>query len=374
MALNVPYDKLVCYLIAHGKEGEYWDFKQEWHTEISDLIKDIVCFTNTVHDRDCYIIFGVSDELIVTGMKALRRKQADIIDAISNLQFAGDIYPQVEVNTVTIKGIEVDVLTVYNEHMTPVYLKKPYGQMNAGCIYSRIRDKNTPNKGNADFHSIENLWKKRFGLLRPPLPYIYDRIENKLEWERFDNFYYNIYKPEYVLEILEDDEDLDAEYYAYAMVNQHTSYEILNIKFNSTILETHQLVVLDSGRLTVPVPEWAFLELDDGKTLSYKYYEIGSNSEKFLRFFYDKYNSDQYYAMQNLLRVILIFESREERNQFENHVLSNKYLLKQQLEISDEFDYLEKDSKRAKMNLERLRLCSILTVWLNDWRKSNKCR
>lgn len=34
MALNVPYDKLVCYLIAHGKEGEYWDFKQEWHTEI----------------------------------------------------------------------------------------------------------------------------------------------------------------------------------------------------------------------------------------------------------------------------------------------------------------------------------------------------
>lgn len=371
MDFSVPDCELVYYLMAQGQEGDYWDFKQEWHTEISDLIKDIVCFTNTIHDRDCYIIFGVSDELIVTGMKAARRKQADIIDVISNLQFAGDIYPQVEVNTVSVQGKEIDILTVHNEHLTPIYLKKPYGQMNAGCIYSRIGDKNTPNKGNADFRSIENLWKKRFGLLKPPLLYIYDRIENKLEWERYDDIYYNIYKPDFVLEILEDDEYLDAEFYSYAMVNQHTSYEILNIKYNSTILETHQLVVLDSGRITVPVPEWAYFEMDDGKILSYKFYETGSNSEKLLKFFYNRESSDNFYAMQDLLKVVLLFKSKEERKRFENHVLSNRHLLKQQLESSNEFDYLEKDSKREKINLERLRLVLILNVWLKDWRKTN---
>ena len=36
------------FFIRKGKEGEYWDFKQEWHERIEDLIKDIICFSNTV--------------------------------------------------------------------------------------------------------------------------------------------------------------------------------------------------------------------------------------------------------------------------------------------------------------------------------------
>lgn len=52
---------------------------------MSDLIKDIICFANTVHDENCYLIFGVSNDLVLTGMKKARIKQADIIDAISNL-------------------------------------------------------------------------------------------------------------------------------------------------------------------------------------------------------------------------------------------------------------------------------------------------
>ena len=125
---NSDLQELVLSLMEQGKEGEYWDFKQEWHDDIADLLKDIICFANTVHSKDCYIIFGVADDLTVTGMSKARRKQADIIDGISNLMFAGDIYPKIELNTVNINGKDVDILKIFDVEKTPIYLKKPYGQ------------------------------------------------------------------------------------------------------------------------------------------------------------------------------------------------------------------------------------------------------
>ena len=44
--------QIIEFFLSQGKEGECWDFKQEWHEDISDLLKDIVCFANTVHDEN----------------------------------------------------------------------------------------------------------------------------------------------------------------------------------------------------------------------------------------------------------------------------------------------------------------------------------
>lgn len=41
--------QLVNFFIGQGKEGECWDFKQEWHDNIADLVKDIICFANTIN-------------------------------------------------------------------------------------------------------------------------------------------------------------------------------------------------------------------------------------------------------------------------------------------------------------------------------------
>ncbi len=106
---------------------------------------------------------------------------------------------------------------------------------------------------------IENLWRKRLGLTKPPLEYIYDRLRNKAEWTTSDNGYYNVYRPEYTIEIYPNDDDLDAEFYAYAMPNARTSYEELNIKYQTTILDSYQIVVLDGGRLQIPTPTWGFI-------------------------------------------------------------------------------------------------------------------
>ena len=136
--------QLVKFFLEQGKEGECWDFKQEWHDDMSNLIKDIICLANTVHDENCYIIFGVSDDLRIVGMQKPRRKQADIIDAISNLHFAGDNYPKISIETIKYNDIELDVLIINDTDKTPIFLKKQYGKIREGCIYLRIGDKNTP--------------------------------------------------------------------------------------------------------------------------------------------------------------------------------------------------------------------------------------
>ncbi len=82
---RLPLTELVPFFLSQGKEGEFWDFKQEWHKNIEDLIKDIICFANTVHDENCYLVFGIADDLSVTGMNEIRRKQADVLDAIPAL-------------------------------------------------------------------------------------------------------------------------------------------------------------------------------------------------------------------------------------------------------------------------------------------------
>ena len=370
---NYSLEQLVRYCVANGKENEFWDFKQEWHEEMSDLIKDIVCFSNTVHDKDCYIIFGISDELKIVGMKKPRTKQSDILDAIANLHFAGDIYPKITVDTITINQCEIDVLTVYNEHQVPLYLKKSYGKMKSGCIYSRLGDKNTPDNGNAEFRLIENLWKKRFGLTKPPLLYIYDRLANLSEWEEYENSYYNIYHPEYVLEILDEERDLDKEFYVYVMSNSHTSYEILNIKYQSTILDTFQLVVLDGGRLTVPIPTWGCFKVDYNHRFFYKYYIQNSKEYKVLKFFYNEENLDKRWAMERLMEVVLLFASEEERRAFEKHVMENFTLLQEQLHNSKSFSHVDMGNQEiTKTYQERLRFGEILTIWLNDWQKYRK--
>ncbi|MRB55765.1 ATP-binding protein, partial [Bacillus thuringiensis] len=55
-------------LILSKSEGEFWDFKQEWHRDNERLLHDILCFANTVHEKDCYIIIGVSDNGDIVGI------------------------------------------------------------------------------------------------------------------------------------------------------------------------------------------------------------------------------------------------------------------------------------------------------------------
>lgn len=366
--------RIIEFLLAQGKEGEFWDFKREWHDNVEDLIKDIICFANTVHDESCYIVFGVDDFCNVLGMEKPRRKQADIIDALSNLVFAGDISPKISVDSIEIEGKDVDILIVSDMDNTPVYLKRNYGKMKAGCIYLRTGDKNTPDGGNADIADIEMLWKKRLGLTKPPLEYIYDRLHNPLEWkEQEGNSYYNIYKPEFTLSIIDDENEKVAdEFYSYAMYNESTSFSTLQIKYHGTVLKEYQLAILDSGRYTTPVPEWGYICYDEyhvNSKYAYKYFVLGSNRYRVHRFFYNEEDHEQGIALRRLMEVVLIYESDEERLAFETFIEENQGSIKEAIASCERFSHINTGTEeKTKLYKERLHVGIVLNNLLKNYR------
>lgn len=372
---NHSLEALVEYFIKQEKEGDYWDFKQEWHDNNGELVKDIVCFSNTVHDKDCYLIFGVSDDFKVVGMEKSRKKQADIIDYLSNVQFAGDNLPKISVDSIKLlNGVELDVLTIYNTNMTPIYLNKPYGKMKMGCIYARVGDRNTAIDRNAEISVIENLWKKRFGLTKSVKDYIFDSLKNKSAWNETEYGYYYIYKPEYTIEETEVDFDRGQgtdEFYVYNQTDQSTSYYDLHVKANGTLLYECQIVNLDGGRLSVPVPHWGYVHFDCDERISYKYYIENDDEERLLRFMYDASNFDQRCAYNRFEKIVLFYKSEKEKEAFENYIVVNKVELKELMQDSKEYDYIEtKSPKRTEDYKNSLRMSVLLKKMVEEFRNN----
>ncbi len=226
--------------------------------------------------------------------------------------------------------------------------------MKQGCIYVRVGDRNTPDNGNAEIGVIENLWRKRLGLTKTPLEYIFDALENKLDWEVSEDGYYNIYKPEYTIERVSESNckigQVADEFYSYAQTNEATSYYMMDVKAKGTTLENYQIVNLDSGRLSIPVPEWGYIHFDQyhQEIVGYKYYVRGSHTERLMRFMFDPQNGDQRWAFGNLERITLFFESESEKRSFEEYVDYNKADLKKWVNKSDSYDHIATENEKNK--------------------------
>lgn len=371
---NLELTDLVKLCISRGHEGDFWDFKQEWHKDMPALIKDIICFVNTVHSENCYLIFGISDDCRVVGMKQSRYELANIIDALSKLEFATIDVPEITLDTIVLDSIEVDVLTILNTDNTPIYLRKPYGKMRPGCIYLRKGDRNTPDNSNALFGDIEMLWKKRFRLTKPPLEYIKNHLNNPLEWNETQDCYYNIFRPEYVLEHVydESDRDLRAEFYAYAMTNEHVVYSSIVVKCSGTIVDNYQIVALDGGRYTTPTPEWGFLGkrlTENGPEFSYKYFLKDSFRYSLHSFMYHEENGEERYAHDDLMDIVLLFDSVDEKNEFERYVEYHIQNLRDRVDAQNEYSYVRADSEaETRFIIHRLRIARVLQSILKEYR------
>lgn len=378
---NLELTDLVKLCISRGHEGDFWDFKQEWHKDMPALIKDIICFVNTVHSENCYLIFGISDDCRVVGMKQSRYELANIIDALSMLEFATIDVPEITLDTIVLDSIEVDVLTILNTDNTPIYLRKPYGKMRPGCIYLRKGDRNTPDNSNALFGDIEMLWKKRFRLTKPPLEYIKNHLNNPLEWNETQDCYYNIFRPEYVLEHVydESDRDLRAEFYAYAMTNEHVVYSSIVVKCSGTIVDNYQIVALDGGRYTTPTPEWGFLGkrlTENGPEFSYKYFLKDSFRYSLHSFMYHEENGEERYAHDDLMDIVLLFDSVDEKNEFERYVEYHIQNLRDRVDAQNEYSYVRADSEaETRFIIHRLRIARVLQSILKEYREwvKNHC-
>lgn len=133
------------------KETDHWDFKQKWYSKENggngELVLDILNFANTVHNDDCYIILGVSDDGKIVGVETdpNRKNTQKLQDLISKVDFAQNSYPKTNIETFEIDGHSLDVITIYNSKEVPYFLRKNKKRKNkaeiiAGKIYSRVGD------------------------------------------------------------------------------------------------------------------------------------------------------------------------------------------------------------------------------------------
>ena len=191
---------LIRSFINKCSEGSYWDFKQCWHSNNADLLKDIICMANntTTDMQDGYIIFGIEDctfNVVGVAGDCNRKNQENIIGFLHSKSWTGEEVPSVDVQTVDIDGAEVDVLIVRNSDVTPYYLLKDYMKstgdgsdktiIRAGVVYSRVGDRNTSSMECATKQCAEFLWKKRFGLVGTDEYKVIKRLRN------IDNWYSN---------------------------------------------------------------------------------------------------------------------------------------------------------------------------------------
>lgn len=339
-------------LIELHAEGEYWDFKQQWHSKKADLLHDIICMANSPANRDCYIIIGIEDKTYnVLGVNDENRKeQHDVIDLLRQKPvWAGGYIPEVYVKTISVVDKEIDVVVVKQSDNTPFYLLEDYKNEGPpifkGAIYTRKGDTNTPKTGTADLYDTELLWKRRLGLLYNPSQRAKFYLKDLDNWEsvegetdksgREDSFVFYKPDPDYTVYFVHEDEtdngltyakDVNDDavgnpsYYLFAFCNvsYHTGYSSRSkvvLYYKEVPLFSSVIESVDEGKTSVVPPELSVIDphyiQDSFRYLMFefvfKYWCFGYSSE----------------AREMFLRVIPVYKNDEEHEEFREYAQNN---------------------------------------------------
>lgn len=280
--------------LINTAEDDIHDFKETWYesdcdnSAKSEMLKDILSFVNTTHDKACYLIFGVADktrEIVGVENDTNRYNTQQITDWLSKLPIEPEI-PEVKINTVDIQGHKVDVMTILNTDKVPVFLrsalrKKGYGKhpITPGQIFTRKQDTNTSISGTADYNQVENLFKKHLGLNRS----IRDRFKKILkDWKNWHYYEYTnevglqyLIDPDFKVIFIDRDSDVKATSYSLSQWRVDISKETAQLKYKSNIIKEINVVNLDGGRFKAVIPDIGYIR-NSGEELYYNYYQHDS--------------------------------------------------------------------------------------------------
>ncbi len=421
----------IAELIERHTEGEYWDFKQQWHLHNADLLHDIICMANSPANRDCYIIIGIEDKTFkILGVDTENRKnQQNVIDLLRQKpKWAGGHIPEVYVKTIQIEGKEIDTVIIKQSNHTPFYLLEDYTKENIsifkGAIYTRKGDTNTPKTSTANLYDTEVLWKRRFGLLYNPSQRAKFYLADLENWELVDgerdrfgvNRYFFFYRPDpdftvYFLSNSEEGENLQKDinddtigslsYYLFSFCNvsYHTDYssrEEVVLYYREIPLFSAQLECIDEGRISLVSPEFVVDPCYIRDSFRYLMFEF---------VFWHRCRNYSGEAREMFQRVIPIYKNEQEREEFQNYIekkgfphyaigkrkLSEEALKRfESTEIDKAFEnpaapeqvatklkentelvicFAHPDNKDFDGIVEALRIGKVLVDWLDDWRK-----
>ena len=350
--IKIELKEEITELIERHAEGDYWDFKQQWHLNNADLIHDIICMANSPANRDCFIIIGIEDRTYsILGVSAENRKtQQNVIDLLRQKpKWAGGYIPEVYVRTIQIEGKGIDIIIIKQSDNTPFYLLEDYTKEGApifkGAIYTRKGDTNTPKTSTADLYDTEILWKRRFGLLYNPSQRAKFYLADLENWELVDgetdkfgvSQFFFFYKPDpdftiYFLRESDEEKNLPKDinddaisslsYYLFAFCNvsYHTDYssrEEVVLYYREIPLFSAPLECVDEGRTSLVPPEFV---VDP--------YYI-SDSFRYLMFefvFQHRCRNYSGEAREVFRRVIPVYKNERERDEFESYIKQKGFL------------------------------------------------
>lgn len=331
------YDEIRRLIDLH-QEGSYWDFKKEWYgkDKDSDQLIDIICMANNLANRDAYIIIGIDEEqdysVSDVSNDPNRRNTQMLTDFLRSKKFAGDYRPVVTVEALHLSGGWIDVIVVRNSTNTPFFLKERYKSVNPNNIYVRLQDSNTPCDRSADFHHVEYLWKKRFGMLLTPIEKVKLYLKHPEDWENSpsqeDKKYYK-FAPEYTIEhTFEPDDHRDGyEYYLFAQTDSRPHWCDIRICYHQTVLADMGGVILDGGRYFTATPNTDGISLNRYAhwDVAYKYMIKGELNHLVHEFYYVDDGDEARHAHNEYEGCLLFFDSSNEHEEFKDFVRANWY-------------------------------------------------
>jgi len=375
-------------LIHLKQEGGYWDFKREWHGNKTDLLHDIICMANNLEFRDGYIIIGVDEEsdYIVSGVNDDENRKAtqNLVDFLRDKDFAGDVRPTVSVETISIDGVEVDVLIVYADRHTPYYLRERFEGVHSNNIYTRIQDSNTPINKSADIHCVERLWKRRFGLDASKMERFLILLDQYDEWEcDFGNLKPAFHKVFPEFQIVADHKNSrdgwepQGAYY----LNPTMGFTEIKLLYYGTTIYEWGIMDIDGSSIYIPYPERkSYATPKTDSYFFYDYYDLSNLKGKLFKMMTSgtlQYDSGRF---NTHVHLFLIFNDHEERNRF--NTFANKHydeIDKDLLKTNPRVSFALGQAKQEKHNEEQVLQIAIASelylLWLrDDFNDTRLCR
>jgi len=310
-------------LIDSKREDDYWDFKEDPHDNNAELLLDILCLANSLHKGDRFLIFGVTDPKEGTKIKGLtqnqrnRKTQAQYIDFLRSKPFAGDCRPEIELQTLILDNLEIDVLIIFNNPLKPYYLTEDYKfkpqnnketVVRANYIYSRTNDTNTPIDKSSDIGKIEKMWEQRFDLDLSPIERMKLLLLKPNDWSKdIGNkpYAYHMEFPEFRIEFSET--KVFWEVFSFFFTNEKSFLGNATFKYHSTTLFELEYMYCDEMRISLSVPNKEYLRLNDSENWYY-YFEHNELNGKFLYFMT---NGFSYLKSRSSGFPFIIFENKE---------------------------------------------------------------
>jgi hypothetical protein len=360
--------KEVLSLIKSKREGTYWDFKEKHHDDNLDLLHDIICMANSLHDGNRYIIYGVDNTSFeLVGLDdGTAKTQAHLLDFLSKIPFAGDIRPEIELRRLYIQDKVIDVLVILNRPLKPYILSDDYQGGNkhekqkilrAHYIYGRVNDKNTSKNSSSDFHLVEKMWKQRFGLDLPVADQFRKLLQNRDEWYHQDDqgngcsnhiphrYEFPVYHerfPEFTVELTEL-EETDCESFFFFFPNEKAYIGQAHFKYRSTVMFSLHHVFCDEMRILIPMPHTLTL-FDDEFGRWFYYYLLDNDTGLFLKFL--RGNHPDLSSGRGVDAPIMIFKDQNELDAFVAYAKKNKnHIRALESNLNPNFHHLSHDDK-----------------------------